>query len=150
MSDPPSDPESEAADAVRGAGPGAALVLLRRLASRTDVFLPEPGSAAPALPWAAPRHDVSQGGLVEELIQDSGIGAVDRVYGSALTVLGSDGPLGVFVAFVGDPEADAPARGSWTDLRRACRELPADWASALASVRERFVARAPDEALRIR
>jgi hypothetical protein len=130
-------------------GPGAALVLLRRLDTTTDVWiLPSRGEGA-TLPCAAPRSDASQLDLVEELIQDSRVGRVGRLYGSALSIPGERGPLGVFVGFVGAP-SEAAGGGTWMDLREACQGMAPTWASTLSDVRERFIARSPDEALRIR
>lgn len=129
--------------------PGVALVLLRRLATTTDVMLVAPGRDGTPLPWAAPRGDASQRSLLEDLIRTSQAGEVDRLYASTLAVPGSDGPLGVFVAFVEDT-ASVPPAGMWIDLREACRGLAPVWSAALLAVRESFVARSPDEALRIR
>ena len=130
-------------------GPGAVLILLRRLGTTTEVMLFPAGRDGAPLPCAAARSDVSQRGLVEELIQESGIGTVDRLYGSSLAFPGEHGPLGVFVAFVGAGASDVSSEGAWMDLREACRGLAPAWSSTLSTVRQRFVARAPDDALRI-
>ena len=126
-------------------GPGAALVLLRRHATTTDVFLTSDRDGAP-LPCAGPRGDESQRSLLEVLVHETG--AVDRLYASTLAVPGQNGSLGIFVAFAKDP-ATVPPGGAWVDLREACQSSAPIWAAALSAVRERFVARSPDEALRI-
>jgi len=132
-------------------GPGAALVLLRRLATTTDVMLRPPGRDGAPLPCAAPRGDQSQHSLLEDLIRESRAGSVGRLYASTLTVSGAEGPLGVFVAFVEETSSVSPEDdGGWTDLREASQSLDPPWSAALAAVRERFVAQPPDEALRIR
>lgn len=131
-------------------GPGALLVPLRRLGTSTDVLLQRDAPGAP-LAWAPPRHDVTQGGLVEELIRDTRIDPdALRLYASTLTMSGADGPLGVFVAFVAEAPSDASSAGTWTDLREACDALDPAWAAVLRDVRERFVAQAPDESCRLR
>ncbi len=134
----------------RSEGPGAVLVVLRRLATRTDVMLVPAGPDGAPLPCAAPQGQASQRELVEELIRKSGIGVVDRLYGSTLSVPGADGTLGVFVAFFGEGSSGTPLEGAWRDLRGASQGLTPVWSAALSTVREQFVARAPDEALRIR
>ncbi len=130
-------------------GPGAALVLLRRHATTTDVMIVGiDGDAAP-LPCAVPRSDASQLSVLEDLIRECGAGAVDRLYASALSVPGKDGPLGLFVGFASE-RTTVPPDAAWMDLREACRDLAPIWSAALSAVRQRFVARPPDEALRIR
>ena len=129
--------------------PGAALVLLRRQATTTDVMLVPPGRDGAPLPCAVPSSDESQHRLAEELIRESRIGPVERLYGSTLAVSGEDGPLGIFVGFVEEAASTAPT-GAWKDLREACQGLAPLWAAALLAVRDRFVAQPPDEALRIR
>jgi hypothetical protein len=128
-------------------GPGAALVLLRRDATTTDVMLFKCDRYGAPLPCAATRDDASQRSLLEDLILETG--PVDRLYASTLAVPGKTGPLGVFVAFAKDP-ATLPPEGAWLDLRDACQSAAPVWSAALSAVRERFVARPPDEALRIR
>jgi len=130
-------------------GPGAALVLLRRLGTSTDVLVLPAGRAGAPLPAAAARSDASQRRLVEELLHESGVDAVQRLYGSALSLPGEDGPLGVFVAFVGADASQDHPDAEWMDLRAACRDLAPAWAATLTDVRARFIAQSPDEALRI-
>ncbi len=129
-------------------GPGAVLVVLRRLDTSTDVMLLPVGLEEPPLPCAAARSGQTQRDLVERLIRESGIEAA-RLYGSTLMVAGRDGPLGVFVAFAGADASNAASAGDWTDLRESCRALASPWGPTLSEVRARFVAQAPDEALRI-
>lgn len=124
-------------------------MVLRRLGTSTDVMVFPAGRAGAPLPSASPRGDVSQRGLVDELLRESGLARVDRLYGSTLSVPGEDGPLGVFVAFVGAGASYEDPDAAWMDLREASRDLAPAWASTLANVRTRFVAQSPDEALRI-
>jgi hypothetical protein len=132
--------------------PGAALVVLRRQATTTDVLLIPAGDGLAGLPSADARADLSQWGLAEDLARESAAPLLDRLYASPFSLRRDGRPLGVFVGFVdregvGEPEEDG---GHWMDLREACSELEAGWGGVLQSVRERFVARPPDEALRIR
>ena len=132
--------------------PGAALVVLRRRTTSTDVMLVgAPGTCA-ALPWRAVSGGGSQAALAEDLLRESGVGDASRLYASPISLFGNAGPLGVFVAFLEEERGHGPApRGArWMDLREACRELEPIWSGALADVRRHFVARSPDEALRIR
>ena len=128
-------------------GPGAALVLLHRHATTTDVMLLTSEQDGAPVPCAGPHGDESQRSLLDDLILETG--SVDRLYASTLAVPGQSGPLGIFVAFAKDPVTVPPA-GAWVDLRDACQSSAPVWAAALSAVRERFVARPPDEALRIR
>ncbi len=131
--------------------PGAALVALRRLDTLTEVMLlPSPGAGA-ALPTAAPKAGTSQWMLAEELLRETGLARVERLYASPLAIE-ADGSaaLGVFVAFVGTAGEAEAAAGHWMDLREASAGLGPGWSDVLAAVRERFVARPPDEALRLR
>ena len=129
-------------------GPGAVLVVLRRHDTATDVLLlAGEGEGDAPLPWAAAAGEETQRSVLQDLIREHGDG-VDRVYASPIQVPGKQGPLGVFVAFAEGPVAAAP-EAEWRDLRRACLSLPPIWCAALSTVRQRFVAKPPDEALRI-
>ncbi|MGI9590368.1 MAG: hypothetical protein ACR2P8_03290 [Myxococcota bacterium] len=131
--------------------PGVALVVLRRLATSTEVMLVPASGAAAGLPSAAARSGASQWTLAEELLRDSRVGEGARLYASPFTVEADEvGPLGVFVAFVNDRGDGVATGGHWMDLREACADLGPGWSGVLSGVRERFVARAPDEALRLR
>jgi len=167
-------------------GPGAALALLRRGATNTDVWLVAAADAPAALPTAAARADRTQWELAEDLVDAHAEAPVRSLYASTLTVAseGRDfGLFGLFVAFVASEDAaglasidldarslpeslseaaadgrDAPEEaggrgpeaGGWMDLTAASSELAPRWSHLLADVRSRFVARPPDEALRLR
>lgn len=132
------------------APPGAVVVLLRRRATSTDVLLL--ASASAPFPCGAARDDGSQWALAERLLDEARLQDVSRLYASALTVESAGVAFGVFVGFLAhDAPGDAVPDGArWVDLREACGALGAPWAGSLADVRERFVARPPDEALRVR
>jgi hypothetical protein len=124
------------------------------MATSTDVMLVATGGAAAGLPSTGSREGRTQWALAEELLLESGVAAVERLYASAFTTRGAEGaPLGVFVAFVDAGEGaagDAEEGGGWMDLREACRSADPAWCDTLSGVRDRFVARPPDEALRLR
>ena len=85
------------------------------------------------------------------ILRETGLARVERLYASPLTLEAEgSGALGVFVAFVGERGAAETVDGHWLDLREACGGLGPGWSDVLAAVRERFVARPPDEALRLR
>jgi len=133
-------------------GPGAALVVLRRQPTSTDVMLVPSQADGAALPCAAARDGSTQWALAEDLLSGSRLDDVGRLYASTLSVQHQGDALGLFVAFLDGGGADGPPpeETHWMDLREACRELAPVWAGALSAVRERFIARPPDEALRIR
>ena len=130
-------------------GPGAALILLRRAPTSIDVMIESAPGAGMPFRVAPSRRDASQRELAEELVRESPVSAVNRLYATSLQVEGADGPLGVFVAFAGAAPGEA-SQGPWTDLRDAPAQLPPAWAAVLEGVRQQFVARSPDEALRVR
>ena len=132
--------------------PGVALALLRRDATSTRVLVRTGGKAVDPLPWAAPRDDVSQWQLAEALCQRTWANEVSRLYASALSIESQGERLGVFVGFLDGDADDAPLPplASWMDLRGAAAELPDAWGRTLSQVREGFIARSPDEALRVR
>jgi hypothetical protein len=117
----------------------------------TDVLLVRPPGEGPGLPWTAPREGETQWTLAEELVRDSGLPGVDRLYASTLSLDREGRSLGIFVAFVNRADtASPPAASEWMDLRAAGEELTPSWSDALLRVRQRFVAQPPDEALRLR
>lgn len=122
--------------------------MLRRRETTTDVLLVDAEDGRSRLPYASPREDTTQWHLAEALLRESGIGEVDRLYGSSVQVLSDEGVVGVFVAFTRS-EADPPG-SRWSDLRAACRDASTPWSQALTAVRDGFVGRPPDEALRLR
>ncbi len=131
--------------------PGAALVVLRRLRTSTDVMV-VPSDGNLGLPHRAGCAEHSQSALAEALLRESGVGPEAPLYASSLTLFDAGAPLGVFVSFLDPVETSAPPRadGHWMDLRQACREMAPRWSEALSEVRSRFVARSPDESFRIR
>jgi len=156
----PSDTDSAAN------GPGVVLVVLRRGRTSTDVLLfdgddePLDGldaslAAVPraaCLPRADARADRTQWQLAEDLLGENRLDEVSRLYASTLTVHAEEEAYGVFVGFVEgrSQQASTRAAGDWMDLREAIERLPERWAGPLAAVRQRFIARSPDEALRVR
>jgi hypothetical protein len=133
--------------------PGAMLVVLHRKKTSTDVLVfPVRGEEGSALPWAEPRAEATQWDLAESLCDETWANRVSRLYASPLSLLHAGRRLGVFVAFLDGDAADAPlpALARWMDLREAMQSLPAPWGETLTAIRERFVARSPDEALRVR
>lgn len=130
--------------------PGAIVVVLRRRPTSTEVLLLGTGDAP--FPCQGARTGTSQWDLAESLLRESLPEGVDRLYASALSVERPEGSFGVFVGFQARSASDAalPPGARWVDLRGACDALDAVWARPLAAVRERFVARPPDEALRVR
>ena len=149
-------------------GPGAALVVLRRGRTSTDVLLfgsenplddpgaygdqGAPGSHGRLLPRARARADRTQWQLAEDLLDENRLDEVTRLYASALTIHEENEACGVFVAFVERAVHGGSLRaaGEWVDLREAIARLPEPWSERLGAVRERFIARSPDEALRVR
>ena len=142
-----------AAETVEQLGtPGALLVLLCRDVTATRVLVrSEDGVDAP-FACEAPRSGVGQWDLAEALCAVTWANEVSRLYASTLTVRVDGGRVGVFVGFLDDGADDAPPPPfyEWRDLREAARALPAPWGLLLGDVRARFVARSPDEALRVR
>lgn len=136
----------------RLAPPGATLVVLRRHKTSTDVLLLATEAGGAPLPCARSRAETTQWDLAEELCEETWANEVSRLYASALSVFHDAAFHGVFVGFLDGDAIDAPlpAMASWTDLREAAATLPEPWAETLGAVREAFVARSPDEALRIR
>ncbi len=146
-------------------GPGVILVVLCRGRASTDVLLfgedaasdgrDERREAVPRaafLPRASARSDCTQWQLAERLLSEHRLDEVTRLYASALSVQQAGEAYGIFVGFVEARSRDAAMRaeGEWMDLREAIEWLPAPWSGPLGAVRERFVARSPDEALRVR
>jgi hypothetical protein len=135
--------------------PGVALAVLRRGDVSTDILLISTPGEGLGLPWALPRDGESQWALSEALVGASGLVAVERLYASPLSIRRNGQDLGIFAAFAGTANAAPPlaaglASSVWMDLREAERELSPAWGATLSRVREHFVARPPDEALRIR
>lgn len=130
--------------------PGVLLVLLDRGASSTRVLL-FGGDAPSALPWSAERDGVTQWELAEALCEENWANEVSRLYASSLRFERADVWLGVFVGFLDGSASDAPLPpwAAWHDLRRPPPELSRAWVALLESVRAEFVARSPDEAMRV-
>ena len=128
-----------------------ALAVLRRGDVATDILLVSTPDEGLGLPCAAPREGESQWALAEALVDASGLVAVERLYASTLSIRRDGQDLGIFAAFAGAANSAAPlADSAWMDLREAERDLSPAWCATLSRVREHFVARTPDEALRIR
>ena len=109
--------------------PGAALVVLRRLATSTDVLLVATPDGRPGVPCAAARAGTSQSALAEDLALEPQIPDVDRLYASTLSAQQDGHPIGVFVGFVdrGDDSTRPEATSHWMDLREACEGLDPAW-----------------------
>jgi hypothetical protein len=133
--------------------PGVMLALLRRKKTSTDLLVFAVDEAeGDVLPWSAPQAGASQWDLAEALCDRTWANRVSRLYASQLSVLHAGRWLGVFVAFLDGDAVDAPPPplAQWMDLRAAMGSLPAPWGQTLEAIREGFVARSPDEALRVR
>lgn len=132
--------------------PGALLVLLRREETSTRVLVGTPSPDDVPFAWSRSRDDRSQWALAEDLCATTWANEVSRLYASTLSVEQEGERLGVFVGFLdGDADDAPPPLGAdWRDLRAAATALPDGWGGLLAQVRERFIARSPDEALRVR
>lgn len=132
--------------------PGVVLVVLRRGRTSTDVLLVSALSGRVALPCSAGSDEKTQWDLAEELLEASLSEAARSLYASSIGMMRDGVHHGVFVSFVGPEMTDAVGAdvGSWVDLRDACRDTEPHLSGVLAQVRERFVARSPDEALRVR
>ena len=132
--------------------PGALLILLHRSATSTHVLIgPEERRSGP-FAWAAARKGIDQWALAEELCVAHWANEVSRLYASALSTTIDDHRVGLFVGFLDGDSTDAPlpALHEWRDLREAAASIPEPWGALLATVRSRFIAQSPDEALRVR
>lgn len=132
--------------------PGAALALLDRGRTSTRVLLFERDAPDPPFPWRAPDPARSQWALAEALCVETWANEVSRLYASPLALEHAGHRLGCFVGFLDQDAADAPlpAFAGWHDLRDAAQDPTTPWRAALAEIRRTFVARSPDEALRVR
>ena len=128
------------------------LVLLRRDVSSTRVLLRSDDPAGAPFAGAAARPNADQWGLVEELCAATWANEINRLYATTLSVTVGDERFGLFVGFLDDDADDAPLPPlfEWRDLRDAAKALSAPWGELLENVRAGFIARSPDEALRIR
>jgi dATP pyrophosphohydrolase len=144
---------------------GVAVFALRRLAHRTQVLLLRRAAGTFEGQWCPVAGSLRDGepeaqAALRELREETAL-EPGRLYATTIAAentdpaLGRTGRIGVFVAFVSaedevrlDEEHNAH---EWLALPQAAERLPLDaQRRALASVREEFVRRAPDEALRLR
>lgn len=132
--------------------PGVLLVLLARDKTSTRVLVFDGEDGREPLPWAPAQPESTQWGLAEALCDAVWSVEVSRLYASALGLEFAGHRLGIFVGFLDGAARDAPPppHASWQDLRRSADALPAAWGAALADVRAAFVARSPDESMRVR
>lgn len=132
--------------------PGVLLILLRRDVTSTRVLVRYGDVSEGPFARSAARPESGQLELVEELCGANWANEISRLYASTLSVALDDARFGLFVGFLDGDADDAPPppRYEWRDLREAADGLPAPWGDLLATVRSRFVARSPDEALRVR
>lgn len=98
------------------------------------------------------RPGAGQLELAEALCRDNWANEISRLYASTLSVLCGEERFGLFVGFLDGDADDAPPPPSyeWRDLRASADAMPAPWGGLLAAVRADFVARSPDDALRVR
>lgn len=132
--------------------PGVLLILLRRDVTSTRVLVRSGDGAVSPFSRSAARPGSSQLDLVEELCRTDWANEISRLYATTLSVVVDDERFGLFVGFLDGDADDAPPPPlrAWRDLRGAADELPAPWGGLLGDVRASFVARSPDEALRVR
>jgi hypothetical protein len=132
--------------------PGAVLVLLKRGRTSTDVLVFGERSHERPLPCDAATSGTTQWQLAEGLCEQSWANEVSRLYASTITIEHEGEPLTAFVGFLDRDATDAPLPplAEWVGLRAAATTLAPPWAALVSRVREAFVARSPDEALRVR
>ena len=144
---------------------GVAVFALRRLPQRTQVLLLRRAGGDFAGQWAPVAGVVREGepeaqAALRELFEETALDP-GRLYATTIAAENTDpargrtGRIGVFVAFV-SPEDEVRLDAehnehAWLAFPQASERLPLDaQRRVLASVREQFVRRSPDEALRLR
>ena len=143
---------------------GVAVYALRRDATRTELLLVRHGTGGED-DWrpvaGSIRPDETEvGAAVRGLAEETAL-APERVYATGIHAenrdpsLGETGRIGIFVAYVPQEarvvQDGGGAEHTWLEFEAAWREMPHPSSRAvLAEIRQRFLQRPPDEALRVR
>ncbi len=143
---------------------GVAVYALRRDATRTEVLLVRHGAGAdedwrPVAGGIRP-DETEVGAALRGLAEETAL-APERLYATGIHAenrdpgLGRTGRIGIFVAYVPQQarvvQGARAAEHTWLDFEAAGRETPhPSHRAVLAEIRQRFLQRPPDEALRVR